>query len=95
MDQGIALPAHVAGHHCSFSKAEHVGALGVFGAAAAFVGWQLVVRVNLSFEALEEGFAGWAGAGAAVAGASPGDLGCYPLVDVLGQVASPPVGGCG
>jgi hypothetical protein len=67
----------------------------VFGAAGTFVGRELVVRVYLMFEELEEGFAGRSGAGTAVAGASPGNLGCYPLVDVLRQVASPPVGGCG
>jgi hypothetical protein len=67
----------------------------VFGTAAAFVDWQLVVGVYLAFEALEEGLAGWAGAGGAIARASPGDLGCYPLIDVLRQVASPPVGRCG
>jgi hypothetical protein len=81
-------------------ETQRVGALGVLGAAATFVVWQLVARVYLALEALEEGFAGWAGlgwagAGAAVTGASPGDLGCYLLVDVLRQVAPPPVGGCG
>jgi hypothetical protein len=43
----------------------------VVGAAAAFVGRELIVGVNLAFEALEEGFACWAGSGTAVAGASP------------------------
>jgi hypothetical protein len=65
----------------------------MFGATTAFVGQELVVRVYLALEPLEERLAGWVGASTAVAGASPGDLGCYPLVDVLGQVASPRAGG--
>jgi hypothetical protein len=67
----------------------------MFGATATFIGWKFVVWVYLAFEALEEGFAGWAGSGVAVAGAGPGDLGRYPLVDVLRQVASLPVASCG
>jgi hypothetical protein len=59
----------------------------VFGAATAFFGRELAVGVYLAVEALEEGFAGWAGAGATVGGARPRDFGCYPCVDVLGHVA--------
>jgi hypothetical protein len=76
-------------------QTEHIGALGVFRATTSFVGWKLAVRVYLAFETLQEGFAGWAGAGTAVTGTRPGDLGCYPFVDVLGQVASPPDDDCG
>jgi hypothetical protein len=83
-----------AGGHCSFGEAKHVGALGVFGTAAAFVGLEFVLWVHLAFEARQESLAGRPSAGAAVVGAGPGDLGCYPLVDVLGQVASPPVAVC-
>jgi len=82
-----------AGSYGSLCELEHVGALGVFGAAAAFVGRQLVVWVYLAFEALEERFAGRARSGAAVVGAGPGDFGGYPLVDVLRHVASPPLAG--
>jgi hypothetical protein len=60
---------------------KHVGAFGVFGAAV--VGWQGAVGVYFSFEAAEEGFAGGAGAGAAVGGPAPGDLGRDLAVEVL------------
>jgi hypothetical protein len=43
----------------------------VFGAAAAFVGRELAVGVDLSLETLEELLAGRAGAGASVVGAAP------------------------
>jgi hypothetical protein len=52
-------------------EAEHVGALGVFGAAAALVGRELAVWIDLALEALEELLAGRAGAGAPVFGAAP------------------------
>jgi hypothetical protein len=55
----------------SLREAEHVGALGVLGAAAALVGRELAVRVDLALEPLEELLAGWAGAGSAVFGAAP------------------------
>jgi len=67
----------------------------MFRAAAALGGRELAIGIYFLFETLEESLAGWAGAGTAVTGASPGDLGCYPLIDVLGQMASPPAGGCG
>jgi hypothetical protein len=43
----------------------------VFGAAAALVGRELAVRVDLALEALEELLACRAGAGTAVVGAAP------------------------
>jgi hypothetical protein len=55
----------------SFRKFQHVGTLRVFCSAAAFVEREAVVRIYLTFEALEEGFAGWASAGAAVVGSRP------------------------
>lgn len=55
----------------SLGEAEHVGALGVLGTAAAFVGWELAVGVGLVLEALEGLLARWAGAGASVFGAAP------------------------
>ena len=65
----------------------------MLGAAAALVGWEVAIRVNLFLESLQEGLACWAGAGAAVDGAAPRDLGRYSLVDVLRRdVASPPLG---
>jgi hypothetical protein len=66
-----------------FGEAEHVGALGALG-AAAFVGRELAVGVDLALETVEELLAGWAGADALVFGAAPLDFGRYPLVDVLG-----------
>jgi hypothetical protein len=55
----------------SFGEAEHVGALAVFGATAAFVGREHAVGVDLALEPLEELLAGRAGAGASVFGAAP------------------------
>jgi hypothetical protein len=43
----------------------------VLGTAAAFVGWELAVGVDLVLEALEGLLARWAGAGASVFGAAP------------------------
>ena len=57
--------------YASLGEAEHVGALGVLGAAAAFVGRELAVEVDLALEALEELLAGGAGAGGSVVGAAP------------------------
>jgi hypothetical protein len=54
-----------------FGEAEHVGALGVLGAAASLVWRELAVGVDLALEALEELLAGRAGAGASVFGATP------------------------
>jgi hypothetical protein len=88
----VELP-YLAGGYGLLGELEHVGALGVVSTATAFVGWELVVGVDLALEALEEGFAGRAGACAAVVGACPGDFGGYPLVDVLRHVASPPLAG--
>ncbi len=72
------------GTDSSLGEAEHVGALGVLGATAAFLGRELVVWVDLTFEPLEEVLAGWPDAGGSVAGAAPRDLSRDPLVDVLG-----------
>jgi hypothetical protein len=55
----------------------------VFGAAVEFVGGQGAIGVYFSLEAAEEGFASGTGAGAAVDGAAPGDLGRNLAVDVL------------
>lgn len=46
-----------------FGEAEHVGALGVLGTAAASVGRELAVWADLSLEALEGLLAGGTGAG--------------------------------
>jgi hypothetical protein len=43
----------------------------VFGAAAAFVGWQDAIGINLSLESLEELLTGWSGPGAAIVRATP------------------------
>ena len=43
----------------------------MFGAAAALIEREFVTWVYLAFEALEEGFAGWAGAGTVVVGSCP------------------------
>src|SRR5579875_1906608 len=75
--------AHFAVSYSSFGQAEHVGALGVFGAAAAFLRREDAVGVDLALEAFQELLAGGSGAGGAVVGAAPGDLGGYALVDVL------------
>jgi hypothetical protein len=83
-----------AGAHGSLGEAEHVGALGVLGAAAAFVGRELAVGVDLALESLEELLAGGAGAGGSVVGAAPRDLGRDPLVDVLGCYGTSPPPGC-
>jgi hypothetical protein len=53
------------------AETEHIGALGVLSAASAFIEWELAVRVYFALKTLEEGFAGWAGTGAAVGGARP------------------------
>jgi hypothetical protein len=85
--------AAVAGGYGPLGEAEHVGAQGVCGAAAAFVGREFVIGVNLFLEPLQEGLASRAGAGATVDGAAPRDFGRYSPVDVLGcDVASPPLG---
>ena len=55
----------------SLGEAEHVGALGVFGAAAAFAGRELAVGVDLALEPLEELLARWTGTGGSVVGAAP------------------------
>ena len=60
-----------AGAYGSLGEAKHVGALGVIGAAAALVGRELAVWVDLELEALEELLAGGAGAGGPVVGAAP------------------------
>jgi hypothetical protein len=75
----------------TLGELEHVGALGVLGALAAFGGGELAVGVYLAFEAFEELVAAGLGAGAAVAGARPRDVGGDPLVDV-GQVCLLPTG---
>ncbi len=66
-----------------FGEAEHVGAFGVLGAAAALVGRELAVGVDFSLEALEELLACWAGAGAAIVGATPREFGADPTVDAV------------
>ena len=71
-------------------EAEHVGALGVFGAAAALVGREFAVGVDLTLEALEELLAGGTGAGSSVIGAAPRDFGRDSLVDVLGCYRTSP-----
>jgi hypothetical protein len=62
----------------------------VLGAAAALVGWELAVRVDLALEPLEELLAGGAGAGSSVVGAAPRDFSRDPLVDVLGGYGTSP-----
>lgn len=62
----------------------------MLGAAAALVGRELAVRVDLALEALEELLAGGTGAGGPVVGAAPRDLGRYPLVDVLACYGTSP-----
>jgi hypothetical protein len=62
--------ACLANRNRPLGKAEHVGALG----AAAFVGREFAVRVDLSLEPLEELFASGAGAGGSVVGATPRDF---------------------
>jgi hypothetical protein len=52
-------------------EAEHVGVLGVLGAASALVGRQCAIRINLSLESLQELLSGWPGACASVVGAAP------------------------
>jgi hypothetical protein len=85
--------ASLAGGYGALGEAEHVGALGVLGAAAAFVRRELAVRVDLALEPLEELLAGCAGAGRSVVGAAPRDFSRDPLVDVLGcYETSPPQG---
>jgi hypothetical protein len=43
----------------------------MLSAAAAFIPWECIVWVYLAFEALEEGFTGWASSGTAVVGSCP------------------------
>jgi len=58
----------------------------MLGAAAAFVGWQFAVGVDLSLESLEELLACCTGAGATVVGAAPGEFGADPAVDAVGAL---------
>ena len=55
----------------------------MLGTSAPFIRWKRAIGVDLAFEAIEEGLAGWPGAGAAVGGPAPGDFGSDLLVDVL------------
>jgi hypothetical protein len=57
--------------YSALGETEHVGALGVVGAAAVFVGWKLAFGVDLALEALEELLARRVGAGAPVFRAAP------------------------
>jgi hypothetical protein len=66
----------------TFGEAEHVGLLGVLGAAAAFGRREGAFGVDLAFEAGEELVAGGLGAGAAVGGLGPRDVRRDLLVDV-------------
>jgi hypothetical protein len=43
----------------------------MLGAPSALVGREFAVRVNLAFEAVEEGFPAWRGAGITIGGAAP------------------------
>jgi hypothetical protein len=72
----------IPGAHGALGEAEHVGAQGVVGAAAAFVGWQGAIGVYIVLETLEEGLPGRSGSGAAVGGAAPRDLGSNSSIDV-------------
>jgi len=77
-----ALPS-LACRYGALGEAEHVGALGVLGAASPFLGRQCAIGVYLSFESLEERFTCWSGACAPVVGAAPRDLRRDAAVDVL------------
>lgn len=81
---------HLTGAHGSLGEAEHVSPLGVLGAAAALVGRELAIWVDLALEPLEELLAGGAGARSSVVGATPRDFCRDPLVDVLGCYGTSP-----
>jgi len=60
-----------------------VGAQGVLSASASLGGREYAIGVDLPVEAAKERFTRWPGAGVAVSGSAPRDVGGHLLVDVF------------
>lgn len=72
-----------AGGYRALGETEHVGTQGVLSALASLGRREYAIGVDLPLEAAKEGFTGWPGAGVAVSGPAPRDVGGHLLVDVF------------